>query len=109
MHSQSHNAFADRLIDRWRLLQIGSLGCLGLTLPSLFRAEQSQAASASRKATRKIKSCILIYYYGGPSQLDTWDMKPNAPAEVRGEFKSIATNVSGLRVCEHLPRCARIA
>jgi hypothetical protein len=56
----------------------------------------------------QIKSCILLFYYGGPSHLDTWDLKPNAPREVRGEFTTIATTVPGVRVSEHLPRCARV-
>ena len=55
-----------------------------------------------------IRSCILIFYYGGPSHIDTFDMKPNAPAEIRGQFGSIATSVPGLRVCEHLPQTARV-
>ena len=55
-----------------------------------------------------MRSCILIFYYGGPSHLDSWDMKPHAPAEVRGEFRPIATRVPGLRISEHLPRCARV-
>jgi hypothetical protein len=55
-----------------------------------------------------IRSCIFIFYYGGPSHLDTFDPKPNAPAEVRGEYGTIATAVPGVRVCEHLPRTARI-
>jgi len=58
--------------------------------------------------TSPIRSCILIFHYGGPSHIDTFDMKPNAPAEIRGQFGSIATSVPGLRVCEHLPRTARV-
>jgi hypothetical protein len=57
----------------------------------------------------KARSVLLIYASGGQSQIDLWDMKPNAPVEVRGEFKPIATSVPGLRICEHLPRLARIA
>ena len=56
----------------------------------------------------RVKSCIMIFYYGGPSHLDTFDMKPLAPAEVRGEFQSIATTVPGLRISEHLPHTAKI-
>jgi hypothetical protein len=82
-------------------LQAGTLGLLGLDLSELLRAEQS-------KPSGPIRSCILLFYYGGPSHLDTWDMKPNAPKEVRGEFNSIATKVPGIRVCEHLPRSARV-
>ncbi len=54
----------------------------------------------------KAKACILIYLYGGPSHVDIWDMKPNAPAEIRGEFRPIATNVPGVQLTEHLPRLA---
>ncbi len=59
-------------------------------------------------ALRPIRSCILIFHYGGPSHIDTYDMKPNAPAEIRGQFGSIATSVPGIRVCEHLPQTARV-
>jgi len=57
---------------------------------------------------RPIRSCILIFHYGGPSHIDTFDMKPKAPAEIRGQFGSIATRVPGLRICEHLPYTARV-
>jgi hypothetical protein len=97
------------IIDRRRLLQIGTLGCLGLSLPRLLELETAQASrSRGVDAAGSVKSCILIYYYGGPSHLDTWDMKPDAPLEVRGEFRSIATCVPGVRVGEHLPHSARV-
>lgn len=92
-----------RTFTRRHLLRIGGLGFAGLGLPSLFRAEAAQPAAKAR-----IKSCILLFYYGGPCQLDTWDMKPHAPAEVRGEFRPIPTKVPGLHVCEHMPRIARV-
>src|SRR5947208_2888326 len=103
-------------ITRRRMLQIGSLGCLGLTLPRLLRAEVNRPLTPSPSPPEgrgendlsPVKSCILLFYYGGPSHLDTWDMKPNAPAEIRGEFQSIATRTPGLRIGEHLPHCARI-
>ena len=62
----------------------------------------------ANQATKPIRSCILIFYYGGPSHLDTVDPKPNAPAEVRGEYRTIPTAVPGVRVCEHLPRTAKL-
>jgi hypothetical protein len=62
----------------------------------------------SRGKTPSIRSCILIFYYGGPSHIDTFDMKPNAPAEIRGQFRSMATNVPGLRICELLPHTAQV-
>ena len=54
-----------------------------------------------------LKSCILVFDYGGPSHLDTYDLKPNAPAEVRGEFQPISTTVPGLHICEHLPKMSQ--
>lgn len=88
--------------NRRQMLQIGALGTVGLSLPQLLSAE-----SASRSPQRK--SCILIFANGGPAQLDTFDMKPDAPVEVRGEFNPIATNVPGIRICEYLPRLAGMA
>jgi hypothetical protein len=88
---------------RW-FLQTGLAGVAGLSLPGVLRsrAQGQHAGAGSRKAV------ILIWLSGGPSQLDTWDPKPDAPAEVRGPFRSIATKVAGVRVCEHLPLQARI-
>ncbi len=97
--------------SRRRLLKVGGLGALGLTLPGLLRAEAAQGGEgrgASARGLAPIRSCILVFYYGGPSHIDTVDMKPKAPAEVRGEFGSIATSAPGLRVCEHLPHTARV-
>ncbi len=103
-------------LSRRRLLKVGGLGALGLTLPELLRAEAEGPAArggegrggASSKGLAPIRSCILVFYYGGPSHIDTVDMKPKAPAEVRGEFGSIATSAPGLRVCEHMPHTARV-
>src|SRR5439155_12759729 len=104
-----HAAYGSRFLGRRRLLQAGGLGCLGLNLASLFEAQSARAATASSSgANGRVQSCILLYYYGGPSHLDTWDMKPDAPREVRGEFRPAATSVPGIRVCEHLPRSARV-
>lgn len=79
------------------------LGVMGLSLPQLLRADETA------KASPFAKSCVLFILHGGPSQLDTWDMKPNAPAEVRGEFKPISTNVPGIQIVEHLPKLAKMA
>ncbi len=99
-------------LSRRQLLWAGGLGALGLTLPELLRAEAEragvQSTSDERAASSSIRACILIFYYGGPSHIDTFDMKPNAPAEIRGQFSSIATSVPGLRVCEHMPQTARV-
>jgi hypothetical protein len=83
-------------------LQAGAINYLGLSLPRLLRAEAARHAASA-------DSCILVFLNGGPSHLDMWDMKPEAPAEVRGEFKPIATSVPGIQLSEHLPRLARQA
>ena len=91
---------------RRQLLQLGGVGMLGLTLPKLLRASTSQNRPAG---TRGEKSCIFIVQYGGCSQIDSFDLKPDAPAEVRGPFQPICTRVPGIRICEHLPRLACLA
>jgi hypothetical protein len=88
------------------VLKLGSLSLMGmgLGLPELLRM-QAQAADAG-KVARPI-SCILIWLQGGSSTMDMWDLKPGAPAEFRGPFNEISTNVPGTRIGEHLPKCAR--
>jgi hypothetical protein len=97
-----------QLCDSWtrrEVLQVGGLSALGLTL-----ADWNRAAAAGAIGSRSTaKSVILIFNCGGPSHIDLWDMKPDAPAEVRGEFKPIATNVSGIRISELMPRLAKMA
>jgi hypothetical protein len=94
-----------KLCDGWtrrELLTVGALGVGGLALPDLLRAEAQQGVGKSRKAI------IMIYLCGAPPHQDMFDLKPDAPAEIRGEFQPIETNVPGIRICEHLPRLARI-
>src|SRR6266545_7708196 len=86
---------------RW-FLQTGLAGFAGLTLADTLRA-RTPTASASKR------SVILFWLSGGPSQIDTWDPKPDAPAEIRGPYKTIATSVPGVRFCEHLPLQAKLA
>ncbi len=88
-------------ISRRQFLQAGGLGLLGLA------GSASAAAAHAGSTTGKAKSLLILYLYGAPSQIDTLDPKPNAPAETRGEFGTIATRLPGVRVCEHLPRMAR--
>ncbi len=107
-HAMDHARHASRFLSRRRLLQIGGLGTLGLSLSKCFEAEARATEPKDSAKSNRIQSCIVLYYYGGPSHLDTWDMKPHAPKEVRGEFQSIPTNVPGIRVCELMPRCAQI-
>src|SRR5687768_9072399 len=86
-------------LTRRDVLRAGAISALGLTLPDVL------AASAGRRE----KSCIFIFQYGGLSQLDSWDPKPDAPAELRGPYRPIATAVPGFRVGELMPRLARLA
>jgi hypothetical protein len=88
-------------LERRSFLRIGSLSVFGLTLPRVLEAQTVQ-----RAARRREVNCILLWMGGGPSNIDTFDMKPEAPAEIRGEFQPIASNVSGVSICEHLPRLA---
>ncbi len=95
----------DRLgLDRRAALKIGGAGLLGLTLPKLLQAGEAPAAAPKARA----KQVIFLFQFGGPSHLDTFDMKPGAPEQIRGPLKTISSNVPGLPVCEHLPRCAQI-
>lgn len=96
---------AKRLCDgitRRDMLTIGALGMGGLALPDILRAEAAQGTVSSRKAV------IMIYLCGAPPHQDMYDLKMDAPAEVRGEFQPIESNVPGIQICEHLPRLARI-
>lgn len=91
--------------SRRELLRVGAIGLGGLSLPGLFRLERAAGASASMG---RAKSVILLFLSGGPAQMDMWDMKPEAPVEVRGSFQPIETNVAGIQISEHLPQMARV-
>jgi Protein of unknown function (DUF1501) len=91
-------------ISRRNLLQVGALALGGLTLPDLFRLKAAAGATNARP-----KSVIMLYLAGGPPHMDMYDLKPDAPAEFRGEFKPIKTNVPGFDICELLPLQAKIA
>jgi hypothetical protein len=90
--------------SRRDFLQAGALGLGGLTLADLLRFR----AKASQSSPRQ-KAVIFVYLFGGPSHVDTYDMKPDAPVEFRGEFKPIRSNVPGFDLCELMPMQARIA
>lgn len=90
-------------LSRRAWLQVGGLGLGGLALPEILR-RQAEAAAA-----KPIKGVIMVLLPGGPTHIDTFDLKPDAPAEVRGEFRPIATNVDGLDICELMPRLAQLA
>ncbi len=90
-------------ISRREFLQIGGLALGGLTLPQMLRAEAKAGIRSNHKAI------IMIFLPGGPPHQDFFDLKPDAPANIRGEFKPIKTNVSGIEICEHFPRLAKMA
>lgn len=102
IHGKPSGSFCDGLRRR-NFLKIGALGMGGLSLPQLLRAESSSRSGRSNK------SVIMIYLPGGPPHQDMVDIKTDAPSEIRGEFRPIATNVPGIQICEHLPRLAKLA
>jgi hypothetical protein len=110
----SLHAAETRLCEGWtrrELLRIGGLGLMGLSLPDLLRhrACASPRTPPVRYTTSgRAKACILLFLVGGPPQHSTWDPKPDAPEDIRGQFGSIPTSLPGLRVCELMPLTARL-
>src|SRR5688500_12348881 len=101
-------------LDRRELLRAGSLALLGATLPHVLSGQAaSRAAAAGTEGIAKpssfgrAKSCILLFMWGGPAHQDTFDLKPNAASEIRGEFSPIRTNVPGIQICEHFQQLSR--
>jgi len=95
-----------RRLTRRDVLQVGGLALGSLTLPALLRSEAS--AKPARVAGGRHKSVIMVWLRGAASHIDSWDMKPDAPPEIRGEFNPIATSVPGIQICEHMPRQAEM-
>jgi hypothetical protein len=98
---------SSRRLGRRALLHIGGLSMLGLNAWDLTRL-RAHSPEGSPAARHQGNACVFIFLFGGPSHIDLWDMKPEAPAEIRGEFKPIDTVVPGIQICEHLPRLARV-
>jgi hypothetical protein len=94
-------------LTRREWLRVGGLGAFGLSLPA-FLGTRAEASPSAGSSFGKAKSCILLFHLGGPPQHETWDPKDDAPVEIRGELKSIASNVPGIRVGELMPRTARL-
>src|SRR5215469_14308060 len=92
-------------VTRRDVLQAGSIGLLGLSMADV--AGWRNAAQAAGSPLPKPRSVILLFLTGGPSQHDTFDMKPEGPAEFKGEFNPIATRTPGIEICEHLPMLAQ--
>jgi hypothetical protein len=95
-------------LSRRDLLRVGGLGVFGLGLADLLAASSVYAGTKSDGSFGKAKACIILFMWGGPSQLDTWDPKPDAPVDVRGEFRTIRTKVPGIQISEHFPRLAQL-
>jgi hypothetical protein len=87
-------------------LTVGAAGLLGLTLPDLLRLEAKAAPSRRRRA--RARSVILVWLGGGPATIDMWDMKPEAPEYIRGEFRAVPTRAAGVQICEHMPKLAEV-
>src|SRR6266481_1288005 len=101
--------------NRREWLRVGGLSLVGLSLPAVLRADQASTAPPALAARLgadtfgKAKNVIFLWLQGGPPQHETFDPKPDAPAEIRGPFKPIQTNIPGVHFCELLPRISRIA
>jgi hypothetical protein len=106
----SHHRKVCSAITRRDLLQVGGLGAIGLSLDSLLIQQASAEAIVTSTAPGfgQAKNCILLFLYGSPSQLETFDMKPDAPIEIRGPMQPIASSLPGMDVCELLPETAKV-
>jgi hypothetical protein len=102
MTALSHRQNIPHKLGRRSFLKIGSLGIAGLNLGQLLRAEASAGIRSSQK------SAILIYLVGGPPHQDMFDLKPDAPKEIAGPWRPVATNVNGIQICEAFPRLAKM-
>ena len=98
----------DRLTRR-ESMRLGGLGAFGLNLPDLLAAQSDSPPPDFAASFGRAKRCILLYMWGGPPHHDTFDLKPNAPSDIRGEFSPIPTNVPGIEISDHLPLLAEQA
>lgn len=106
--SGSESRFCD-VLSRRSCLRIGGLALSGLALPEILQAEAASGVGRTSRSTRTAKGIIMVLLPGGPTHLDTFDLKPDAPPEIRGEFSPIATNLPGVEICELMPRLAGLA
>lgn len=111
--SHRDRCFGPAPVSRRAMIQIGGASLLNLSLPQLLHADAQARAQAHTQPGRLAKptadACIIVFLNGGPSHLDMWDMKPDAPQEIRGEFRPISTTLPGMQFSEHLPLLARHA
>src|SRR5580765_8949332 len=99
-------SFLNTALSRRTMIKVGGMGLLGLTLPNILRAEA--LAATAKKPKARAKTIVFLYQFGGPSHIDMFDMKPNAPEGIRGPHKPIASSADGITISEHLPRVAKI-
>ena len=104
--AQDHRSMS---VNRREILQAGFSSLVGLGLADVLGARRLQAAAPASPTMGKAKSVILVFLTGAPSHQDMWDLKPDAPAETRGEFKPIETSAPGVLIGEHLPNLAKLA
>src|ERR1051326_1514799 len=97
-------------LSRRHALKVGGLGLLGLTMPKLLSAAEVQGSKFKVQSSIKprAKSVIFLFQYGGPSHVDMFDMKPNAPEGIRGPYKPMSSKADGIQVCEKLPKTAKV-
>jgi hypothetical protein len=112
-HSYACSSFHEAsALTRRHVLKVGGLGLLGLTMNTLWAAESQKNLTAKNQTAKapapRAKSIVFLYQFGGPSHIDMFDMKPDAPEGIRGPHKPISSNVPGIQVSEHLPRVAKI-
>ena len=101
---QSQSVKCGKGVTRREWMRVGGLSTLGLTMQHMLQAQAVQAGNATLQSSTfgRAKRCIFLYMWGGPPHIDTFDPKPDAPADIRGEFGPIATNVPGVFVSDHL-------
>jgi hypothetical protein len=99
------SSFYESRLTRRDLLRVGGLGMLGMTMPKLLQASELQKRE---RIAPKAKSVIFLFQWGGPSHIDMFDMKPDAPREIRGPYKGVPTSADGIQICEHLPNVAKV-
>jgi hypothetical protein len=113
-HSYACAGFHTAVLSRRHLIRVGGLGLLGLTLPKLLQAEAlagaggAATADSRRQPRARAKSVIFLYQFGGPSHIDMFDMKPEAPEGIRGLHKPVSSKADGIAISEHLPRLAKV-
>src|SRR5215472_7283716 len=95
--------YVSATVSRRNVLCVGTAGLFGLSLSSALRGT---AAIAAEAPAPRAKNVIMVFLAGGPATIDMWDMKPDAPATIRGEFRPRDTSVAGIQICEHMPRLA---